>query len=53
MMSAACVVLALPTFIPWAVLTFLDVLDPMSLVWLLTGWAGGPTLVFGIWYKLC
>ncbi|KAF6256490.1 hypothetical protein COO60DRAFT_99397 [Scenedesmus sp. NREL 46B-D3] len=50
MIFAACVVLALPPFIPSAVLTFLDVLDPMSLVWLLTGWAGGPTLVFGIWY---
>ncbi|KAF6259657.1 hypothetical protein COO60DRAFT_1512286 [Scenedesmus sp. NREL 46B-D3] len=22
----------------------------MSLVWLLSGWANGPTLVFGIWY---
>ncbi|KAF6252868.1 hypothetical protein COO60DRAFT_490199 [Scenedesmus sp. NREL 46B-D3] len=22
----------------------------MSLVWLLSGWACGPTLVFGIWY---
>ncbi|KAF6258632.1 hypothetical protein COO60DRAFT_1103137 [Scenedesmus sp. NREL 46B-D3] len=24
--------------------------DPTSLVWLLSGWACGPTLVFGIWY---
>ncbi|KAF6253410.1 hypothetical protein COO60DRAFT_1546965 [Scenedesmus sp. NREL 46B-D3] len=29
----------------WTVFVF-----PMSLVWLLSGWACGPTLVFGIWF---